>query len=134
MRWPFITRAHHEDIVTRMRDQIMGLAMRLYPEGVPKETQLVLGIHMEVPAQSKAAEPELTEDEKAIAEMKAAQVRDWAQVQRIKRTRPSQLGLALSDYMSRWGYQRPGSQNAAPSPAIAIFAQAEAEALDSTEA
>lgn len=134
MRLPFISRAHHEEIVSRMRDQIRALAMRVYPDGITEEVSLLLGIPASVTPVRLEPEPELTDDQIEIARMKAEQANDWAEVQRIKRTRPSQLGPAMARHMQKWGAQRFGgsampADTSEPSPAIAIFQQAEAEAL-----
>jgi hypothetical protein len=127
MRFPFVTRAHHDEMVARLKDQVKGLAMRLYPEGIPEETQLVLGIRVEAKVVVEK-ERKLTDDEKAIAEMKADQERDRANLARIRRTSPSQLGSVLARYMAKWGTQTAIAASK-PSPAMILFAEAEAEAL-----
>lgn len=133
MRFPFVTRAHHEAVVGKMQKQLEGVAKLLYPQGVPEEFQLLLGIHIEAKDSQPAPEPELTDDQKAIAEMKAEQAADKARLERIRRTRPSQLGPALASYMQKWGFQQ-AAVSARQSPATAIFAQAEAEALQTPDA
>lgn len=129
MRFPFVTRAHHETVVTAMKQQLEGLAKLLYPRGVPQEFQLLLGIQIEASANQPEPEPELTDDQKAMAEMKAQQAADRARLERIRRTRPSQLGAALSDYMRKWSWQK-ATGSVAPSPVSSLFARAEAEALN----
>src|SRR5712692_7929697 len=116
MPFPFVSRAHHEEVVRGMKEQIVGLAKLLYPNGVPEEFQLLVGIHIE--AQGEKPEPErpLTDDEQAIAEMKADHERDKANLARIKRLRPSQLGPAMANYHQKWGYLK-ATAAAAPSPA-----------------
>ncbi len=50
MRFPLVTRAHHETVVQAMKQQMEGLAKLLYPRGVPPEFQLRLGIQIEASA------------------------------------------------------------------------------------
>jgi hypothetical protein len=129
MRLPLITRAHHEEVVRALKDRLTACAKLLYPNGVPEEFQLLLGIHIEQAAQeAKVAEREPTEDEKAIAQMRTERSRDEAELARIKRTRPSQLGPAIARMMEKYG-QRSAAAATRQSPAIALFAQAEEEAL-----
>jgi len=135
MKFPFVTRAHHEEVVRLLRSQITGLARTIYAGGeVPEEFQLLLGIHIEPKSASIAPERELTEDEKALAEMKAEQARDLAALARIKRTRPSQLGTALAAHMEKWGARsalaasKPSPISVSESDAASMFAQAAADA------
>lgn len=132
MKFPFVSRSQHEETVKALKKQITGLAKLLYPDGVPEEFQLLLGIHIEARADAPPREPELTEDQKAVAEMKAEQARDRANLDRIKRLRPSQLGQALTTYMEKWGSASRFTANVKPataSPAMELFAKAEREAL-----
>ena len=130
LKFPFVTRARYEEEVARLKDQIKGLAMRVYPEGVPEEAQLVLGIRVEAKPAQVQSEPEMTDDEKAVAQMKADQANDKANLERIRRTRPSLLGKAMADYMQKWGTATFGvSAKVASSPVAKLFADAEADAL-----
>lgn len=128
MRFPLVTRSRHEQEVSRLTDQIRALAKLLYPQGVPEEFQLLLGVRIDT-AERETAEPErsLTDDEKMIAEMKAEQERDQANLARIKRTRPSLLGAEIARHMKKWG----GITVATPAKteAAEVFSKAEAEAL-----
>jgi creatinine amidohydrolase/Fe(II)-dependent formamide hydrolase-like protein len=127
LKFPFVTRARHEEVVS-------ALAKLLYPNGVPREFQMLLGIHIdEEQAQTQvAAEPELTDDEKAIEEMKAEQARDQAEIALIRRVRPSQLGPALARMMEKYGHQSAYTA-VKQSPASAIFAKAEEEAIKASK-
>jgi hypothetical protein len=128
MKLPFVTRSHHEEVVSALKDRLTACAKLLYPNGVPQEFQLLLGIHIE---QAKVVtEPELTDDEKAVEEMKAEQARDRAELDRLRRLSPSKLGPALARMMTKYGQM--GAYTAVKqSPASAIFAKAEAEAISS---
>lgn len=128
MRLPFVTRAHHEEIVGAMKAQLTACAKLLYPNGVPEEFQLLLGIHIEQPQIVAEPERELSDDEKAIAEMKAEQARDRANLARIKRTHPSQLGPAIARMMEKYGHQS-AYMAAKQSPAGAVFAKAAEDAM-----
>ena len=136
MPFPFVSRAHHEAVVKDLRSKLEGCARLLYPDGVPEEFQLLLGIQLEQKASSPAPVPEreLTDDEKAIEEMKAEQAADWAEIVRIERTRPSQLGAAMARHMAKWGAARFATPTTGQSPARAVFAKAEAEAHQIAEA
>jgi hypothetical protein len=125
MKLPFLTRARHEEVVS-------ALAKLLYPDGVPQEFQMLLGIHIEQAQAQVAAEPELTDDEKAIEEMKAEQARDQAEIALIRRVRPSQLGPALARMMEKYGHQSAYTA-VKQSPASAIFAKAEEEAIKASK-
>lgn len=129
MRFPFVTRAHHEEVVNAMKDQLTACSKLLYPSGVPEEFQLLLGIKIDAQAQV-ASEPERepSEDEKAIAAMKAERARDEANLARIRRTRPSQLGPAIAAMMEKYGHQQAAAATR-QSPASVLFAKAKEEAL-----
>src|SRR5437868_11480687 len=59
MPFPFVTRSHHEEVVRLLKSQLTGVAKLLYPEGVPEEFQLLLGIEIPASPQLKLqAEPE----------------------------------------------------------------------------
>lgn len=129
MPFPLVTRSHHDETVRALKDKLTACAKLLYPNGVPEEFQLLLGIKIEAQTQV-ASEPERepTEDERVVAAMKAERARDEANLARIKRTRPSQLGPAIAAMMEKYGHQA-ASAAVRQSPATAIFAKAEEEAL-----
>lgn len=112
MKWPLVARSTYEEVV-RQRDLYeVALGMRPSAEQEKKVMQ----------------EREMTDDEKAIAQMHAAQESDRQKITRIARTRPSQLGKEMAKMMAKWG---PNGMTlpVKNSEALAMFAQAETEAL-----
>lgn len=105
MKFPFVTRAHHEEVVHLLRSQIRGLARTLYAGEVPEEFQMLLGIEIPKPTnpvpEPKAAEPVLTQDQKIEAEAEERQMDAKAKLASIMRTNPSRLGPALEQVMKQ---------------------------------
>jgi hypothetical protein len=119
MKFPLVSRAHHERVVT-------ALAKLLYPEGVPAEFQLLLGV--EIPQQESAttpvhdvatSEPLPTEDDEA-AEQRLENIR---RLTSLRRTAPSKLGPELARIMQA------DAMRGAHRPAKQIFAAAKEQAL-----
>jgi hypothetical protein len=130
VRLPFVSRAHHEEVVALLRSQLAGLARTLYEGDVPEEFQMLLGIS--IPSTGKKAvaklqaEPDLTPDQKIeeeAAERKAAIQRD---LESRRRTRPSTLGPQLERVMKQTTYYAARAAN----PAVAqMFDSAKKDVL-----
>src|SRR2546430_4555911 len=134
MRFPFVTRSHHEEVVCLLKSQITGLAKLLYPEGVPEEFQLLLGIEIPVSPQLKLqAEPEpepaaiIEEVEQEETHPNRAKEEEIRRLRSVARTNPSRLGRELERAMARDAMQRANSAH----PSHAIFRQARAEVTNS---
>jgi hypothetical protein len=131
MKFPFVTRAHHQAIVGQLRSQIIGLARTVY-EGrdVPEEFQLILGV--EIPKRPHIAEPEpvkekpLTAAQQAEEEEGERQQAVTTRLRSIARTNPSRLGPALEQVMKTTAVFQARGAN----PAVAqMFDQARTDAL-----
>lgn len=128
MKFPFVTRSHHEEVVNLLRSQLAGLARTLYGGDVPKEFQMLLGIEIpdtgEKPVEPK--EPVLTHDEQIEEEEAQRQARNRAELTSRMRTRPSTVGPAMERIMKETTYDAAKAAN----PAVALmFEQAKKDAL-----
>lgn len=129
MPFPFVSRSHHDEEVTRLKEQLVALAKLLYPakdypEGVPVEMQMLLGVFIPRPEPTTAIEEEATaepvEDEEA-----QEREEDQRRLTSLRRTKPSLVGPAMEEIMRR----RIIRQVKAANPSASVFAQAHAEAL-----
>jgi len=133
MPFPFVTRSHHEEVVRLLKSQLTGVAKLLYPEGVPEEFQLLLGIEIPASPQLKLqAEPEpaarVTEEvEQEETQPNRAKEEEIRRLRSLARTNPSRLGRELERAMARDAMQRANSAH----PSHAIFRQARAEVTNS---
>lgn len=98
MKFPFVTRAHHEEVVE-------ALARLLYPQGVPKEFQLLLGLQLGEAAPAPVIEPEDEEDKAPDAKLYRKIKNDneafKARLSSLKRTSPSRVGPAIEAELKR---------------------------------
>lgn len=127
MRFPFVSRVYHEATVNGLRKQIIGLARVLYPNGVPEEFQLLLGVEIpttEVASPVAAPAPTPSSTDQAEEE-EAERIRDIkAELRSRMRTRPSTVGPFMEQVMR----QTTILQTRAAHPSVAkMFAQAESE-------
>src|SRR5207302_6605725 len=116
-----------------LKSQLTGVAKLLYPEGVPEEFQLLLGIEIPASPQLKLqAEPEpaarVTEEvEQEETQPNRAKEEEIRRLRSLARTNPSRLGRELERAMARDAMQRANSAH----PSHAIFRQARAEVTNS---
>lgn len=128
MKFPFVTRAHHEEVVNLLRSQLAGLARTLYGGDVPKEFQMLLGV--EIPdTGEKAPEPKdqpMTRDQQIEEEEAQRQMANRAELKSLMRTSPSKVGPRLEQMMKQTTYYAAKAAN----PAVALmFEQAKKDAL-----
>lgn len=97
MLFPFVTRSHHEAVVKSLKDQITALAKLLYPQGVPEEFQLLVGIHIEENSKPVTEEkkPEAP-DEKLFQAIKDEKEAFRAKLRAARRTSPSRIGPMIA--------------------------------------
>ena len=132
MRFPFVTRRHHEEVVCLLKSQITGLAKLLYPEGVPEEFQLLLGIEIPTGAQPRLQvepEPIVEEEDKPEETGETNRAEEIRRLRSVARTNPSRLGRELERAMARDAVTRATSAHPSTHPSQAIFRQARAEAV-----
>lgn len=130
MQFPFVLRSYHEAEVTRLKEQLVALAKLLYPakdypDGVPVEFQMLLGVFIPRPERPTAIEereeaPQPVEDEEA-----QEREEDRRRLTSLARTKPSLVGPAMEEIMRRRIVRQVKNAN----PSGAVFAQAHAEAL-----
>lgn len=130
MLFPWLSRRQHDAEVKALRNQVVALAKLLYPNGVPEEFQLLVGI--EIPHSDSATSASVTTA--GPEPLTAAQQAEDEEEGRIRglqtelrsrmRTRPSTVG----PYLERIMKQTSLLQSRAAHPTVAkIFAQADAE-------
>jgi hypothetical protein len=131
MRFPFVTREHHDDVVRIMRSQLEGLLRQLYPQGVPAEAYLLLGMKEEacaLPQPKLQGEPE---DKPPTEEqvLKEERNEDRRRLTSLRRTSPTRFAKEMGRVMVRdmtRGLRRPEPRH--------IFEKAHAEATAESDA
>jgi hypothetical protein len=106
VKFPFILRSHHEEVIHLLRSQIEGLARTLYNGDVPEEFQLLLG--MKIPKSARPStppespqEPSLTREQQFEEEETTRQRDLRAELAARVRTRPSTVGPRMEQVMKQ---------------------------------
>jgi hypothetical protein len=133
MRFPFVTRSHHEEVVTMLRETLAAREKELHRlKDLIFQREFGVQLYDSLPADAPvqtAAEPEPEPEPARDLE----QERDARELTALARTRPSQLGPAMERKMRRDVMRM--AQAAHPthtvpgSPATAVFSKARKEAL-----
>ena len=123
MKFPFISRWYHEAVTNQLRSQVLGLAKLLYPEGVPEEVQLLLGIT--IPASTASTTPETPEEEPEETTDPEQQAEEEKREERIRRLTslrrrsPSRVGPAIAAMMQQNVIERAKNAHGPASPFFA---------------
>lgn len=131
MKFPFVSRSHHEDVVA-LKDLIIaerGIRVQALETELHRLKDLIfknnfgVQIHDTIPEPQMEPEPVLTEEEKQVQEYQQQKDYEKARLASIAATRPSALGDALSRELKRDTEQRARAAN----PVRQVFASARAE-------
>lgn len=131
MRFPFLSRSHHEDVVA-LKDTIIANRDHSIAELSNELRRLKdlifknnfgVQIYDTIPEPQMEPEPVLTEEQKAIEEYQDSKSYEKARLTSIAATRPSALGGELTRALERDTEQRARAAN----PVRQVFATARAE-------
>lgn len=131
--FPFLTRAHHNEVVKGLRNQIIALAKLLYPEGVPEEFQLLLGVEIpqsvKEPAPISEPEAQLTPEQMIAETMENERAADQRKLTSIARTKPSLFPIAQAEARARDMIRRAKAANPGSVSVPQIFDKARKEVI-----
>lgn len=131
MKFPFLSRSHHEDVVA-LKDQIIATRDHQIAE-LTRELHRIkdlvfkntfgVQIHDTIPEAQPEPEPVLTQEEKDVQQYQQSKEYEKNRLASIAATRPSALGSEISRVMQRDTEHRARAAN----PARQVFASVRAE-------